>query len=181
LDALHQILDWAHGNETALRFLFWISLAMFFGTLTIIPVLVIHIPEDYFATETRVRLYKRDGHPALQLALTVAKKQHRYSVHTYWQCHVGAAGAGIADDPDRRDVDGLSGQVPVRAEAGYAGKDFQDGKLDTYKGAQAAVADAESPGNGTLNQPFRVLQMNGRQYGTRRCRVGWRLECAYSG
>jgi hypothetical protein len=67
MDTLLPVLDWARGHETALRFLFWFSLATFFGTLILIPLLVIHIPEDYFAMGKRVRLYRRDGHPALQL------------------------------------------------------------------------------------------------------------------
>jgi hypothetical protein len=73
MDILQQILEWARSHETALRFLFWFSLATFFGTLILIPVLVIHIPKDYFATEKRVRLYKRDGHPILELILIVTK------------------------------------------------------------------------------------------------------------
>lgn len=73
MDILQQILDWARGHETALRFLFWFSLATFFGTLILIPVLVIHIPKDYFASEKRVRLYKRDGHPVLELIFIVIK------------------------------------------------------------------------------------------------------------
>ena len=73
MEMLQQVLEWARGHDTALQCLFWFSLVMFFGTLILIPILVIHIPEDYFAREKRVRLYKRDRHPILQLALIVIK------------------------------------------------------------------------------------------------------------
>jgi hypothetical protein len=73
MEMMQQILEWARGHETVLQVLFWLSIVTFFGTLILIPILVIQIPEDYFAREKRIRLYKRDGHPVLQLALIVIK------------------------------------------------------------------------------------------------------------
>jgi archaellum biogenesis protein FlaJ (TadC family) len=55
------ILDWVRIHETAFWWIGSLSMATFLGTLIIIPILVVRIPEDYFKHEKQKpdHLYRR--------------------------------------------------------------------------------------------------------------------------
>ena len=67
------MMEWFRAHELLIAWLFWGSVVAFFGTLIIIPVIVIRIPEDYFVPEKRVRLYVRSRHPLVHLMFVVLK------------------------------------------------------------------------------------------------------------
>lgn len=67
------MIDWIRGHETLLWWLAICSAITFVGTLIVVPILVIRIPEDYFLPERRHASLWRRMHPVPGLALLVAK------------------------------------------------------------------------------------------------------------
>ena len=67
------MMEWINGHHALIAWLFWSSVVTFFGTLIIIPVMIIRIPEDYFIPEKRVRLYVRSRHPLTHLMFVALK------------------------------------------------------------------------------------------------------------
>jgi hypothetical protein len=60
------MLDWIQDNDVLLGWLAAASVAMFIGTLIVIPFLVVRIPEDYFARRSRRVTMKQIRHPMLK-------------------------------------------------------------------------------------------------------------------
>jgi len=65
--------EWVQIHETALWGLGFISLVTFFGSLIVIPILVVRIPEDYFAGSKRPPSRWRKRHPAIRISVLVIK------------------------------------------------------------------------------------------------------------
>ena len=53
LDGSHMMLEWIRGHELTLWWIGTLSLVAFFLTLILVPVLVVHIPSDYFLRKKR--------------------------------------------------------------------------------------------------------------------------------
>ena len=70
---LSEIADWTTANGELIGLLTAMSLAMFVGTLVLIPILVARIPEDYFTDEHRHRARTRRLHPLLYWGGLVVK------------------------------------------------------------------------------------------------------------
>ncbi len=68
------MLDSIALNETTIWFLALFSIVSFVGSLMLIPVLVVRIPEDYFAEEHRHRWEPwAHEHPVIRWSLLIAK------------------------------------------------------------------------------------------------------------
>lgn len=66
--------DWITINEATLWYLAAFSFISFVATLLLVPVLVVRIPEDYFADEKRHRWEPwADEHPVIRWSLLLAK------------------------------------------------------------------------------------------------------------
>lgn len=70
---LTDILHWAKSNDMTLLLLGLVSLLTFVGTLILVPVLVVRLPEDYFSRTSRRRKPWISIHTPLQLALILGK------------------------------------------------------------------------------------------------------------
>jgi hypothetical protein len=66
-------LDFIHANEDLLFLLGAVSVVTFFGSLLLVPWLVVRIPADYFALEERRVAAWQDRHHALRWAVLIAK------------------------------------------------------------------------------------------------------------
>ena len=67
------MLEWIRGHELALLWMGTLSLVAFFLTLILVPVLVVHIPPDYFLRKKR-KLAKLQGrYPVIRLTGIVVK------------------------------------------------------------------------------------------------------------
>lgn len=64
---------WLEGHPALVAALVGLSLLTFFGSLLSLPWLVARLPEDYFLHSHREHEYPGDRHPAVHLALVVAK------------------------------------------------------------------------------------------------------------
>lgn len=58
--------DWITDHKTLLGWLVVLSVVTFVGSLIVIPMLVVHIPEDYFAERRHHRLAWWAEHPVLR-------------------------------------------------------------------------------------------------------------------
>ena len=68
------MFEWIALNQTALWWLAIASIISFVGTLALIPVLVVRIPEDYFAKTKRHRWEPwAHQHPVIRWTLLIAK------------------------------------------------------------------------------------------------------------
>jgi hypothetical protein len=68
------MFEWIALNQTALWWLAIASIISFVGTLALIPVLVVRIPEDYFAETKRHRWEPwAHQHPVIRWTLLIAK------------------------------------------------------------------------------------------------------------
>ena len=67
------MLQWIEINETLLLWLGFLSLLMFIGTLLIIPILVLRIPEDYFVREKRYPSRWSKHHPVIRYTVSIVK------------------------------------------------------------------------------------------------------------
>ena len=66
--------DWITINEATLWYLAVFSFISFIATLLLVPVLVVRIPEDYFAEKKRHRWEPwADEHPVIRWSLLLAK------------------------------------------------------------------------------------------------------------
>lgn len=65
--------DFIHANENLLLLLGAVSIVTFFGSLLVVPWLIVRIPADYFALEERRIAPWQDRHPALRWSSLIAK------------------------------------------------------------------------------------------------------------
>ncbi len=65
--------EWIQIHETALWGLGLISVVTSFGSLIVIPILVVRIPEDYFARSKPPPSRWRKRHPAVRISVLVIK------------------------------------------------------------------------------------------------------------
>ena len=73
MTALNALIDWITTHQAALSGLAVLSVITFIGTLVAIPILVIHIPEDYFRPEKRLPVSSRINHFGLRLSFLILK------------------------------------------------------------------------------------------------------------
>lgn len=67
------VIDWARIHQALIGWLSVLSMIMFFGTLLVIPMMVIRIPEDYFLYDREhLRQYRR-MHPVIYFLTVVLK------------------------------------------------------------------------------------------------------------
>ena len=62
------MIEWLRSNPVLLGWLAALSVLTFVGTLTVVPLLVMRIPHDYFARERRRRNAWDGFNPVLRLA-----------------------------------------------------------------------------------------------------------------
>ncbi len=67
------MLEWIRTHEVALWWLAALSVVTFVGSLILIPILVVRIPEDYFTRQRRPSRRSRLRHPILALCLLAIK------------------------------------------------------------------------------------------------------------
>ena len=67
------ILEWVHIHETAFWWIGTLSIAAFVGTLIAIPILIVHIPEDYFKGRKKKPDRSHGQHSAIRLLGLVLK------------------------------------------------------------------------------------------------------------
>jgi hypothetical protein len=73
------MLDWITHNEATIWFMAVISIISFIGSLLLIPLLAIRIPEDYFAGKKRHRWEPwAHEHPVIRWSLLIAKNALGY-------------------------------------------------------------------------------------------------------
>ena len=65
--------DWLTMDSATLWWLGGLSLLSFFGTLILVPVLVVNMPADYFVRERRSDDVAVSRHPAVRLVLIIVK------------------------------------------------------------------------------------------------------------
>ena len=73
MTALTALIDWISAHQAVLSALAVLSVVTFIGTLIAIPILVIHIPEDYFRPEKRTPVSARINHFGLRLLFLILK------------------------------------------------------------------------------------------------------------
>jgi len=75
------MFNWITINEATIWYLAAFSIASFIGTLLLVPVLVIRIPEDYFAEKKRHRWEPwAHEHPLIRWSLLIAKNSLGYII-----------------------------------------------------------------------------------------------------
>ncbi len=67
------MLEWIRSHEGTLWWLVALSVVTFVGSLILIPILVVRIPEDYFTRQLRTSRRPRSRHPFLALCLMTVK------------------------------------------------------------------------------------------------------------
>jgi archaellum biogenesis protein FlaJ (TadC family) len=67
------MLEWIRGHELALLWMGTISLVLFFVTLILVPVLVVHIPSDYFLRKKRKLANFQGRYPVIRPISIVLK------------------------------------------------------------------------------------------------------------
>jgi hypothetical protein len=67
------MLEWIRGHELALLWIGTLSLIAFFLTLILVPVLVVHIPSDYFLRKKRKLANLQGRYPVIRLTGIVVK------------------------------------------------------------------------------------------------------------
>ena len=67
------IIGWIYAHQSILSWLTVFSVLTFLGTLLVIPILIIHIPEEYFLHEKRNPAVSRKNHPGLRFLLLIVK------------------------------------------------------------------------------------------------------------
>ena len=70
---MSHILIWVREYQSLLEWLGGLSLLMFVVTLVVFPLVIIHLPEDYFVRDRRDPARQTRRHPAVWLVLTVLK------------------------------------------------------------------------------------------------------------
>jgi len=74
------ILQYIQSHENLLFWSLLVSVITFVGTLLVVPVIVSRIPVDYFSHERRERTEWAEHHPAIRMALLVAKNLFGYVI-----------------------------------------------------------------------------------------------------
>ena len=73
------MFEWITQNEATIWYLAVFSIVSFVGTLVLVPVLIIKIPEDYFAEKKRHRWEPwAHEHPVIRWSLLIAKNALGY-------------------------------------------------------------------------------------------------------
>jgi hypothetical protein len=67
------ILEWIRAHELALLWIGTLSLVAFFLTLILVPVLVVHIPSDYFLRKKRTLVNFESPHSVIRPIIIVLK------------------------------------------------------------------------------------------------------------
>ena len=67
------MLDWFYTHETLSWWLLVVSLISFVGTLVVVPIILVRIPQDYFSYPSRHRIAWRDRHRFWRLPLFLFK------------------------------------------------------------------------------------------------------------
>jgi hypothetical protein len=67
------MLEWIRGHELALWWMGTVSLVTFLASLILIPMLVVHIPSDYFLRKKRKLANLQGRYPVIRLAGIVVK------------------------------------------------------------------------------------------------------------
>ena len=70
---MSHILIWVREYQSLLEWLGGLSLLMFVVTLVVFPLVIIHLPEDYFVRDRRDPARQTRRHPAVWLVLTILK------------------------------------------------------------------------------------------------------------
>ncbi|MCO6045970.1 hypothetical protein NG895_18885 [Aeoliella sp. ICT_H6.2] len=70
---MHHWLPWIENHADLIGWLVAGSVVMFFGTLLLVPVIVVRIPQDYFAHEHRPQQTWMPNHPVLRLFVIFVK------------------------------------------------------------------------------------------------------------
>ncbi len=73
MTGMETIIDWIYAHQAMLSWLTFFSVLTFIGSLIVIPVLIIHIPEEYFLHEKRNPAAARKDHPGLRLLFLIVK------------------------------------------------------------------------------------------------------------
>jgi hypothetical protein len=67
------MMDWIEAHDTLLWWLFSASGVLFIGTLVAVPLVILHLPFDYFAHDRRRVLPWAGLHPVLRMVLLIVK------------------------------------------------------------------------------------------------------------
>jgi hypothetical protein len=70
---MSELLAWIEEYQTLLQWLGGVSLVMLVATPIIFPLIIIHLPRDYFVRHEREPAHQKRRHPVLWLVLTVLK------------------------------------------------------------------------------------------------------------
>lgn len=73
MTVLSEILTWVHNHEAILPWLAIFSVLTFIGSLIVIPILVIHIPQKYFLHQKRNPAVNPGQNPGLRPVLLILK------------------------------------------------------------------------------------------------------------
>ena len=95
--AMIDLIQSVPANESLLLVLGIISVLFFIITLTVIPWLILQIPEDYFTEEKRHPLLNEMHHPVVKIILLISKKPCRRLLSAAGSCLAGTARAGAAN------------------------------------------------------------------------------------
>ena len=67
------MIEWVRAHDTVLWWLVISSVITFVGTLILVPILIVRIPDDYFLAKRRRVIHWRRLHPVPGIALLVMK------------------------------------------------------------------------------------------------------------
>jgi hypothetical protein len=67
------MLDWIGDNEALVAWMFVLSIVMFFGTLAVLPILIVRMPADYFLHRKPPPDSWRGRHPAIRWSVLIVK------------------------------------------------------------------------------------------------------------
>ena len=70
---MQDFVTWVQEYQTVLQWLGLASLVMLVATPIVFPLIIIHLPQDYFVRHEREPAHQRRRHPVLWLVLTVLK------------------------------------------------------------------------------------------------------------
>ena len=73
MEILHLLIHWAKAHPVLLTWLWVLSVVTFFGSLLVIPMLVVRMPQDYFLyNKSHLREYRKQ-HPVFRLFSVILK------------------------------------------------------------------------------------------------------------
>jgi hypothetical protein len=73
MTVLNEILTWIQNHEAIIPWLAVFSVLTFIGSLVVIPILVIHIPQKYFLHQKRNPAVDPDRNPGLRFVILILK------------------------------------------------------------------------------------------------------------